>query len=78
MTTVWLDAGDVAERLKVGRETARTIMQEMHHVVIGGTVRKRIRVSEAELEAWMAKKSVGVSRANGDGNFGSRKRLQRR
>lgn len=54
---VWLTADDVAERLGVSRRTAMTLMYQMPHSVIGGTVRKRIRVSEGSLDAWMVKKS---------------------
>ena len=55
--TVWLNADQVAKRLGISRRTALALMYQMPHSVIGGTVRKRIRVSEGSLDAWMVKKS---------------------
>ena len=74
---IWLNADQVADRLSISRRTALTIMQQMPHSVIGGTVRKRIRVSEDSLEAWMIKKS---NRLPGSYKVctGSKKRLARR
>ena len=40
---IWLDAGQVAERLNVSRKTAMSLMNQMEHSTIGGSVRKRIR-----------------------------------
>lgn len=57
--TQWLTADQVADRLGVTRRTALNLMNQMKYSVIGGTVRKRIRVSEADLEAWMVKRSNG-------------------
>lgn len=74
--TVWLDADGVAERLNVSRRTALTIMHEMPHSVISGTVRKRIRVSEGSLEAWMVKQSNALPKVNVQ--TGSKRRLDRR
>lgn len=75
--TIWLNADQIAERLGVSRNTALSIMHQMPHSVIGGTVRKRIRVSEGSFEAWMVKQSnklpVVVS-----ANTGSKKKLTRR
>lgn len=57
--TQWLTAEQVAERLSVSRKTALCLMNQMPHSVIGGTVRKRIRVSETDLDSWMVKRSNG-------------------
>lgn len=74
--TIWLDADGVAERLNVSRRTALTIMRQMPHSVIGGTVRQRIRVSECSLDAWMVKQSkkppVAIVQT------GSKRKLRRR
>lgn len=50
---VWLDPDGVAERIGVSRKTALKLMNEMPHTNIGGSTRKRIRVSEAGLDEWM-------------------------
>jgi hypothetical protein len=72
--TVWLNPDEVARRLSVSRKTAISIMHQMPHSVIGGTVRQRIRVSEGSLDAWMMKKSNIVPVIN----TGNRKKLTRR
>lgn len=73
---IWLNADQVAERLSVSRKTAMNLMYQMTHSVIGGTVRKRIRVSEASLDAWMIRQSNKLPVA--DSNTGSKRKLQRR
>jgi len=50
---VWLGPDAVAQRLGVCRKTAIGMMYQMEHSIISGTVRKRIRVSEDALDAWM-------------------------
>lgn len=75
--TVWLDPDGVAERLNVSRRTALTLMYQMPHSVIGGTVRKRIRVSETSLETWMMKQSNIIPKADSI-KTGSKRRLDRR
>lgn len=75
--TVWLNADQVAERLGVARRTALSLMEQMQYVVISGTAKRRIRVSEAELEAWMMKRSIG--RANAEVKcIGTKAKLKRR
>ena len=74
---VWLNADQVAERLSVSRRTALAIMYQMPHSVIGGTVRKRIRVSEGSLDAWMTRKSNKLPVANAVCT-GSKRKLKRR
>lgn len=74
---VWLDADGVAARLGVARRTAMGLMEQMPHSVISGTVRKRVRVSEDALEAWMLKRSSGTA-APVSRNAGTQKKLQRR
>lgn len=73
---IWLNADQVAQRLSVSRKTALNLMYQMPHSVIGGTVRKRIRVSEASLDAWMVRHSNKLPVA--DFNTGSKKKLMRR
>ena len=74
---VWLSPDDVAERLGVGRRTAITMMYQMRHSVIGGTERKRIRVSEEALDAWMEKHSAGTPVKTTKAT-GTARRLERR
>lgn len=74
---VWLNADQVADRLNVSRRTAMALMYQMPHSVIGGTVRKRIRVSEGSLDAWMVKKSNKLPVADA-AKTGSKRKLQRR
>ena len=57
--SAWLNADQVADRLGVARRTALILMQRMPHTVISGKERKRIRVSENQLEAWLIKNSTG-------------------
>jgi hypothetical protein len=74
---VWLNADQVAERLSVSRRTALTLMYQMPHSVIGGSVRKRIRVSEGSLDAWMVKQSNKLPITD-TMQTGSRRKLKRR
>lgn len=74
--TVWLSPEQVAERLSVPRSTAITLMHQMPHTVISGTVRQRIRVSEGSLEAWMTKRSNKTPVMNIE--IGCKKKLSRR
>ena len=77
MAVVWLDADQVAMRLGIARRTAMSLMAQMPHTVLSGTVRKRIRVSEEALDAWMIKRSTG-GRPAASLSGGSRKRLERK
>lgn len=74
---VWLSPDQVAERLGVSRRTAMALMYQMPHSVIGGTVRKRIRVSEGSLDAWMVKRSNKLPVAD-TVQTGSKRKLKRR
>ena len=74
---IWLNADQVAERLSVSRRTALALMYQMPHSVIGGTVRKRIRVSEGSLDAWMTKRSNKLPIADAI-ETGSKRKLKRR
>ena len=75
--TVWLNPDDVAERLGVCRRTAMALMYQMNYSVIGGTARKRIRVSEDSLNVWMMKHSQGTVEPR-SGSKGNTKKLARR
>ena len=75
--TVWLNADQVADRLNVSRRTAMMLMYQMPHSVIGGKVRKRIRVSEGSLDAWMVKKSNKLPVVDAS-KTGSERKLKRR
>ena len=74
---VWLNAEQVAERLSISKRTALMLMYQMPHSVIGGTVRKRIRVSEGSLDAWMTKRSNKLPVADAV-QTGSKRKLKRR
>jgi hypothetical protein len=52
------------------------MMYQMQHSVIGGNVRKRIRVSEDALDAYMVKHSIGKTTITK--SVGSTRRLERR
>lgn len=74
---VWLDPDGVARRLRVCRRTAISLMYQMEHSVISGTSRKRIRVSEDALDAWMMRDSEQkIQKASG--GCGTKKRIARR
>ena len=75
--TVWLDASQVAERLGVCRRTALMLMYQMPHSVVGGTIKKRIRVSEGSLDAWMLKQSNKLPIVDSV-YTGSKRKLKRR
>ena len=75
--TVWLTADQVAARLSISKRTALSLMYQMPHSVIGGTVRKRIRVSESSLDSWMVKRSNKLPVMD-PVKTGSKKRLARR
>ena len=57
--TVYLDKNDVAERLGIKPKTAAGYMMEMNPIPISGTVRKRYRVTEENLDAWCNKRMIG-------------------
>ncbi len=73
----WLTPEEVASRLGVSRKTAVAMMYGMPHSVISGKERKRIRVSEETLEAWLLKRTVGTQVVNSK-SIGTNKRLKRR
>lgn len=77
MAIVWLNKQQIADRLGIHVKTAEALMMQMHPVAISGNVRKRWRVSEANLEQWMMKqgdgKAVPVNRV-----CGTSKKLARR
>ena len=75
--TRYLDKFMVAERLGVQPKTAAAMMMEMNPIAISGTVRKRYRVTEENLERWIAKRMLGRPRS-GSFSKGSNKRLERR
>ena len=74
--TVWLNAEQVADRLSVSKRTALSIMYQMPHTVISGSIRKRIRVSEGSLDAWMTRQSNKLPVVSI--NTGSKRKLERR
>lgn len=76
--TIWLGPDEVAKRLGVTRRTAMALMTQMPHSVISGRERKRIRVSEKDLDGWMVKRSTGATVSTVTGKLGSNKRLARR
>ena len=76
--TVWLNADQIADRLKIHRKTAMALMLEMNPVAISGTVRKRYRVSETSFEEWMVKHSIGCKAKVNRTGTGTTKKLQRR
>lgn len=71
-----LDKKAVAHRLNVSEKTAAALMKEMDAIPITGTIRKRYRVTEENLEAWIAKKQKlkGLRYIN----HGSQRRIERR
>ena len=75
--TVYLTPDDVAARLNVSRKTAKSLMMEMNPISITGTARKRYRVTEESLDAWMMRKTIGKPKAGNNSN-GSNKKLGRR
>jgi hypothetical protein len=73
----WLTPEQVASILCVSRKTAVAMMYGMPHTVISGKERKRIRVSEDTLEAWMMRRSVGTPVVSSK-ETGTKRKLQRR
>ena len=75
--TVYLDQHQVAERIGVKPRTALALMMEMNPIAICGTTRKRYRVTEENLDRWMAKKMIGKVKT-GTVCMGSKRKLERR
>ena len=75
--TVYLDQNQVAERIGVKPRTALALMMEMNPIPICGKVKKRYRVTEENLDRWMAKRMIGRPKT-GTISTGSKKRLERR
>ena len=73
----WLNPDQVAERIGVARRTAMSLMLDMNPVCISGTVRKRMRVSEENLDKWMVAHATGKSPISSI-STGSKKKLARR
>ena len=71
----YLDPQDVADRLGVARRTAMALMMEMNPIPISGKTRMRYRVTEENLDRWMAKRTIGKPTSI---EKGSNKRLERR
>ena len=72
-----LDKEAVASRIGVRPRTAATLMLEMNPVVVSGNVRKQYRVTEENLELWIAKKMIGKP-MTGTISKGSKRRLGRK
>ena len=75
---VWLSPKAVAERLDVSKRTAMIMMLDMNPVRISGKVRCRLRVSEENLDKWMAAHAVGKKSPVSVIGTGSSKKLPRR
>lgn len=75
--TRYLDPQQVADRIGVTRRTALSLMMEMNPIPVSGTVRRRYRVTEENLDRWMEKRMIGKTRTGNIG-CGSKKRLERR
>jgi hypothetical protein len=73
----YLDPQEVADRLGVARRTAMSLMLEMNPIPISGKTRMRYRVTEENLDRWMAKRMIGKPNA-GTICTGSKKKLERR
>ena len=71
----YLDAQQVADRLGVSRRTAMSMMLEMNPIAISGRARIRYRVTEENLDRWMAKRMIGKQKTI---SFRTEKRLARR
>lgn len=71
----YLDAQQVADRLGVSRRTAMSMMLEMNPIAISGKTRIRYRVTEENLDRWMAKRTIGKQKTV---SFSTGKRLARR
>ena len=71
----YLDAQQVADRLGVSRRTAMSMMLEMNPIAISGKTRIRYRVTEENLDRWMAKRMIGKQKTV---SFSTGKRLARR
>ena len=71
----YLDAQQVADRLGVSRRTAMSMMLEMNPIAISGKTRIRYRVTEENLDRWMAKRMIGKQKTI---SFRTEKRLARR
>lgn len=72
-----LTAEDIANRLSVPVRSAKLLMLQMPHIVISGKERKRIRVSEAQFNSWLARRSTGKP-VQEIGTAGSKRKLARR
>ena len=71
----YLDAKQVADRLGVSRRTAMSMMLEMNPIAISGKTRIRYRVTEENMDRWMAKRMIGKQKTV---SFNTGKRLARR
>ena len=71
----YLDAQQVADRLGVSRRTAMSMMLEMNPIAISGKTRIRYRVTEENMDRWMAKRMIGKQKTV---SFNTGKRLARR
>ena len=74
---VYLDKNEVAVRLGVTPKTAAALMVEMNQFPISGTVRKRYRVTEKNLERW-AESRMPQKQTITTVSKGSKKRIQRK
>ena len=77
MTMTLLNKNAVATRLGVKPRTAAALMLEMNPVIISGTVRKQYRVTEENLEQWIAKRTMGKPTTSSIGK-GCKRKLERR
>ena len=71
----YLDAQQVADRLGVSSRKAMSTMLEMNQIAISGKTRIRYRVTDENLDRWMAKRTIGKQKTV---SFSTGKRLARR
>ena len=72
----YLDPQEVADRLGISRRSAMEKMMEMNPIAISGKTRIRYRVTEGNLDRWMAVRMIG--KPSGRIGTGSKRRLERR
>lgn len=58
MMAEYLGPDEVAEVLHISSKTARKLMRDMPHMVIGGTQRQTIRVTRQALENYLRERVV--------------------
>ena len=73
-----LDKNEVAKRIGLKPKTAAALMMEMNPIPVCGKVRKRYRVTEANLEKWITENMMKPASNVKSHSTGTKRKFERK